>query len=97
VHSLPYIRQPRLTNKYIFTLRMVTAMFAEMSDSSQYLTQLIPKSQSFTLNASHKIPELKNKSYCEISVPHNGEYEDDCLLDVAPCSLIEIYRCFRGV
>jgi hypothetical protein len=32
----------------------------------------------------------------EISGSHGGEYEEDCLLDIAPCSLAEVYRRFRG-
>jgi hypothetical protein len=32
----------------------------------------------------------------EIAGSHSGEYEDDCLLDDAPCSLVEIDRRFRG-
>jgi hypothetical protein len=32
----------------------------------------------------------------EISGSHGGEYEDDIFLDVVPCSLVEVYRRFRG-
>jgi hypothetical protein len=32
----------------------------------------------------------------EVSDSQCDEYEDDCLLDVAPCSLVETYRRFRG-
>jgi len=32
----------------------------------------------------------KNFKLCEIPGSHGGEHEDDCLLDVAPCSLVEL-------
>jgi hypothetical protein len=47
-YCLPNIRLPKMPIHYIFTLKMVTAMFAETLVNSQHLTQLIPKSQSCT-------------------------------------------------
>jgi hypothetical protein len=32
---------------------------------------------------------------CDISGSHSGEYEDRLFWDVAPCSLVEVYRRFR--
>jgi hypothetical protein len=46
-HFLPYIRRPKSTNQYIFTLRMATAMFAETLDISKYSARLIPESRNF--------------------------------------------------
>jgi hypothetical protein len=39
---------------------------------------------------------LKVEAVCEISGSYGGEYEDDCFWGVAPCSLVEVYRRFRG-
>jgi hypothetical protein len=33
---------------------------------------------------------------CEISGSHGSEYEDQSLLDVAPCSLLRVDQRFRG-
>jgi hypothetical protein len=33
----------------------------------------------------------------EISGSHGGEREDGCLLGCSVCSLVEVYRRFRGV
>jgi hypothetical protein len=33
---------------------------------------------------------------CEISGSRGGKYDDDCLLDVAPCSLVEVNQRLRG-
>jgi hypothetical protein len=32
----------------------------------------------------------------EVSGSHGGEYEDDCVLGCCVCSLLQIYRSFRG-
>jgi hypothetical protein len=45
--GLPYIKLPKMPNHCIFTLKLATAMFAEM-DNFQYSTQFIPESQRFT-------------------------------------------------
>jgi hypothetical protein len=52
------MRLPKMPNHYTFTLKMATAVFAEMFDNSRHLTWLIPESQSYMLNSSHK--NLKN-------------------------------------
>lgn len=49
---LPALRVPKMLNHYM--LKMTTAMFAKMLIKVQHLTQLIPNSQTFTLNSSHK-------------------------------------------
>jgi hypothetical protein len=33
----------------------------------------------------------------EFSGSYGDEYQHDCLWDVSPCSLVQIYRRFRGV
>jgi hypothetical protein len=38
----------------IFALNMATAVFAEMLDSCQHSTSLIPEGRSLTLNSSYK-------------------------------------------
>jgi hypothetical protein len=41
---------------------------------------------------------LVMKTRGEISGSYGGEYEDDCLLGCcAPCSVVGVYRRFRGV
>jgi hypothetical protein len=46
-----------MPNQHMFTLKMATAMFAE-TDNFQRLTQLIPKSRSFTFTVSLLNPTL---------------------------------------
>jgi hypothetical protein len=44
-YCLPYLRKSAKTSShYIFTLKMATAVFAEMIDNFQHSTQFIPKS-----------------------------------------------------
>jgi hypothetical protein len=38
----------------------------------------------------------KKALFGEISGSDGGEYEDDCLLGCCVCSLVEVYRRFRG-
>jgi hypothetical protein len=45
---LPALGSPKCPIN-IFTLKMTTAVFAEMLDNFQHLTRLIPKSRSFTI------------------------------------------------
>jgi hypothetical protein len=45
---LLYVRLPKMSNQYTFTLKMATAMFTEMLENFQHLTWLIPKSHSCT-------------------------------------------------
>jgi hypothetical protein len=42
-YCLPYMKLSKMPNKYIFTLKMATAMFAETLSNFQNLLQLIPK------------------------------------------------------
>jgi hypothetical protein len=44
-YCLLYIRLPKTPSRYTFTLKMVTAMFAETLDSSLYSTWLITESR----------------------------------------------------
>jgi hypothetical protein len=43
-YFLPYIRLPKMPSHYVLTLKMGTAVFAEILDNSQHSVQLIPKS-----------------------------------------------------
>jgi hypothetical protein len=48
-YCLPYIRLPKTTNQYMYTLKMATSVFAETSDNFQHSTRLIPGSRSCAL------------------------------------------------
>jgi hypothetical protein len=43
-YFLPYIRLSKVSNQYMFTLKMATAIFAEMLDNFQHLMWLIHES-----------------------------------------------------
>jgi hypothetical protein len=43
INYLPYIRLPERPNHYIFTLKMATAMFAEMLDNFQHSMRHSPE------------------------------------------------------
>jgi hypothetical protein len=53
-HCLPYVRLPKTPILHTFTLKIVTAMFAETSDNYQRSTRPIPENRSYTLNSSLK-------------------------------------------
>jgi hypothetical protein len=73
-YSLRYTRQQRRTNQYIFTQRTATAMFPRTLDSSQYLMWFIPKSKSFTQNASQKNLSTKSLDYTSVLVYVHNKY-----------------------
>jgi hypothetical protein len=54
-NCLPYIRLPKIPSHCIFTLKMTTAVFAEMLDNSQHSTQHIPKLHCLYLSYWHHI------------------------------------------
>jgi hypothetical protein len=60
----------------------------------------VKKHAIMTLNSWNRklfFPHMKNVIFHEISVYHSGEYEDGFFWVVDPCSLVEVYRRFRGV
>jgi hypothetical protein len=44
-YCLPHTKFPKMPNQHIFTLKMATAMFAEILGNFQHLMQLISESQ----------------------------------------------------
>jgi L-2-hydroxyglutarate oxidase LhgO len=75
-YCLPYIRLPKMSNHYTFTLKMATLMFAETFDNSQHLKQLNPKNQRYTLNKFNS----KRKSNWNKHTIINKDYIIKCLL-----------------
>lgn len=51
---LIYIRLPKMPSKYIFILKIATAISAKILDNFQHPTQIIPESLNFMLNSSHR-------------------------------------------
>jgi hypothetical protein len=60
------MRLPKTSHPTTFTLKMATAMFAEMLDNSQHSMQLIPESRSYTLNSSRE--DLGTRIYCMTAI-----------------------------
>jgi hypothetical protein len=74
---LPYIRLPKTSRHYIFTLNMATAKYAETLDNFQHSTRLIPGIRSCALNSNREVRSCALNSNREIrSCALNSNRED---------------------
>jgi hypothetical protein len=67
--SLPYIRLPKTPSQYVFTLKLASAMSAEMFDNFLYSTRLISENRSGALNYSHE--NLRTRMFYSSSYSKN--------------------------
>jgi hypothetical protein len=79
-------------------LKMHTVCFPETVVSTYKSTRPYnPEDQHRHLYSRENLKShIENNFLSEISGSHGGEYEGCYLLGVAPCSLVEVYRRFRG-